>query len=86
MKPGDFIAIAVIVVIIGLAALYIYKAKKSGKKCIGCPDSGSCGGKCCSAHIAHEPENAPAEEQPKVGGCTGNCAGCRLCGGNDKKQ
>ena len=31
MKPGDFIAIAIIVVIIGLAALYIYKAKKSGR-------------------------------------------------------
>jgi len=42
MKPVDFVIIAVIVVIIGLAAWYVYKAKKSGKKCIGCPDSGAC--------------------------------------------
>lgn len=35
----------VLVVIIGAAAWYIYKAKKSGKKCIGCPDGGSCSAK-----------------------------------------
>ena len=39
----DIIVIALIVIILGLAALYVYKAKKQGKKCIGCPDSGSCG-------------------------------------------
>lgn len=39
----NIIIIAILVVIVGLAALYIYKAKKSGKKCIGCPDSGNCG-------------------------------------------
>jgi len=38
----NFIIIAVLVVIIGLAAFYIYRAKKSGKKCIGCPDGASC--------------------------------------------
>jgi len=37
------IAIAVIAVIVGLAALYVYKAKKSGRKCIGCPYGDSCG-------------------------------------------
>lgn len=48
MKPIDIIIIAVIVLIIGAALFCIYKAKKSGKKCIGCPDSGSCAskGKC----------------------------------------
>ena len=46
MKLGDIIAIAIIVLIVGLAALYIYKAKKSGKKCIGCPYSESCSGHC----------------------------------------
>ncbi len=40
----DFIIIAIIAAIIGLAAGYVYKAKKSGKKCIGCPESGC--GKC----------------------------------------
>ncbi len=38
----NIIIIAILVVIVGLASLYIYRAKKKGKKCIGCPDSGSC--------------------------------------------
>ena len=38
----NFIIIAVVVVIIAVAVRYIYKAKKSGKKCVGCPDGGSC--------------------------------------------
>ena len=38
----DLIIIAVLLVILGGAAWYVYKAKKSGKKCIGCPDGGSC--------------------------------------------
>ena len=33
-------------VILGLAGRYIYKAKKSGRKCIGCP------GGCCSGEGA----------------------------------
>ena len=45
----DIIAIAVIVIIIGLASLYIYKAKKKGQKCIGCPFSKTCSSnKTCS--------------------------------------
>ena len=48
----NIIAAIVIIAIVAAAGLYIYKAKKSGKKCIGCPDSGSCSGKCgsCSCH------------------------------------
>ena len=44
------IVAVILVVIIGAAAWYVYKAKKSGKKCIGCPDGGSCGknGCCCA--------------------------------------
>ena len=51
MGAGEIIAIVAVVLIIGGAAAYIIKAKKSGKKCIGCPDSSSCSGKCsgCSA-------------------------------------
>ena len=41
----DVIVAAVILLCVGGASLYIYKAKKSGKKCIGCPDSSSCGQK-----------------------------------------
>ena len=46
MGIADYIIIVVIALILGLAAGYVYKAKKSGKKCIGCPDSGSCSGNC----------------------------------------
>ena len=42
----NILLIAVISLIIGLAAGYVYKAKKRGVKCIGCPDSGACSGKC----------------------------------------
>ncbi len=43
MKLEEIIAILTIIVIIGLALFYIIKAKKSGRKCIGCSNS-----KCCS--------------------------------------
>jgi len=46
MGAVDYIVIAVIGLIIGLAVGYIWKAKKKGKKCIGCPDSGTCSGQC----------------------------------------
>ena len=46
----DIIIGIVLAVIVGSAVFYIYKAKKSGKKCIGCPDSGSCKAKCCNCH------------------------------------
>ena len=34
---GDYIALALIVVIIALAVTYVIKQKKKGAKCIGCP-------------------------------------------------
>lgn len=57
----NVIVIAVVVIIIGLAGLYVYKAKKSGKKCIGCPSAGTCGSKqkkdcgcCCGCSSSEE--------------------------------
>lgn len=41
----DVIIIAVVAVIVGLAVGYIYKEKKRGAHCIGCP-SGSCSSTC----------------------------------------
>lgn len=38
----NIIIIAILAVIIGLAGLYIYKARKKGQKCIGCPHSKTC--------------------------------------------
>lgn len=43
MMFTDWIVIGAIVLVVGGATAYIIKAKKSGKKCIGCPDGGSCG-------------------------------------------
>ena len=49
----DYIVIGILVIITFAAAGYIYRAKKSGKKCIGCPDGSSCscsdGCKSCSS-------------------------------------
>jgi len=44
----DLIIIFILAVILGLAIGYIYKAKKSGKKCIGCPESGCSECSCCN--------------------------------------
>ena len=43
----DLIVIGILAAILGGAGYAIYRSKKAGKKCIGCPDSGSCSG-CCS--------------------------------------
>ena len=57
---GEIIAIVFIVLIIGGAVAYIVKAKKSGQKCIGCPNS-----KTCSSHSSCG----------KCSGCSGACGG-----------
>ena len=46
MNLTDVIVIVVLIAILGFAAWYVYKVKKSGKKCIGCPDSDGCSGNC----------------------------------------
>ena len=43
---ADIIVVAVLITIIGGVLLYIYKAKKRGDACIGCPHAKACGGKC----------------------------------------
>jgi len=39
----NIIVSIILVLILGGAIFYIVKSKKSGKRCIGCPDSGTCG-------------------------------------------
>ena len=56
---ADLIAGGLIAAVVLAAAFYVYKAKKSGKKCIGCPDSGSCSGSCSGG----------------CSGCCGGCHG-----------
>ena len=43
----DVVIIAVVALILALAGLYVYRAKKSGQKCIGCPHSKTCASKTC---------------------------------------
>lgn len=53
----DLIIVAILVLIIGAAAIYIIRQKKKGARCIGCPAAGRCSslnsanhGGCCSGN------------------------------------
>ena len=46
MNGTDYLVIAAIAVIVGLGIWFIYRSKKKGVKCIGCPDGASCSGNC----------------------------------------
>lgn len=39
---GDFIVGGILLVLLGAALTYIFRAKKKGVKCIGCPAVGNC--------------------------------------------
>ena len=68
MELIDYIIIGVIVLIVGGAVAYIIRAKKSGQKCIGCPESKTCGkrqfkcGSDCSACGGSCPGKAQGEK------------------------
>ena len=38
----DIVIVLILLVILGLAAWYVVRAKKRGQKCIGCPAGGCC--------------------------------------------
>ncbi len=38
----NIIIIALVVLIVLAAGAYVYREKKKGKKCIGCPEGGKC--------------------------------------------
>ena len=46
MNIENYIIIAVLLTITALIVLYLYKAKKRGSTCIGCPNAKECRGKC----------------------------------------
>jgi len=48
MNFVDYLIIGILALILAGSVYAIYRSKKSGKKCIGCPDSGNCSSKCCS--------------------------------------
>jgi len=55
----DMIIIAIVLVVVGAAAFYLYRAKKRGVKCVGCPSGCNCQqsagafgcGGCCGCHV-----------------------------------
>lgn len=49
---SNAIIILILLLIIGAAAGYVIKAKKSGRKCIGCPDG------CCPSKAGHQSESS----------------------------
>lgn len=51
----NVIIIAIVALIISAICVYLYKAKKSGQACIGCPNSKSCKGYCvCDSQKEHK--------------------------------
>lgn len=42
----DLVVILVLLAILTGAGYYIYRAKKAGQKCIGCPSAKTCSGNC----------------------------------------
>ena len=56
----DIIIILIVLLILLGAGLYVYRAKKSGQKCIGCPSAKSCSTGSCSGNC---------------GSCGGHCSG-----------
>ncbi len=60
----DIILGLVILAILGAAITYIYRAKKSGVKCIGCPAAGN-----CASH-----QNVSSGCSGSCASCGGGCA------------
>ena len=46
----NILIILIVAGMVGLAGRYLWKAKKRGVKCVGCPDGCSCGGCGCQCH------------------------------------
>ncbi len=42
MELADIIILLVLAALVGGAAWFVYRAKKRGQKCVGCPGGGCC--------------------------------------------
>ena len=54
----DLIIIFIVAAVMVLAAGYVYKSKKGGRKCIGCPYGGSCESGSCSCSCGENIEES----------------------------
>lgn len=52
----DWSIIGIVAVIVIAAAVYVYKEKKKGKRCVGCPCAGACRENRCSCTAALQEE------------------------------
>ena len=52
MHTVDFVIIGVVAAVLIASVCFIFKSKKSGKKCIGCPDNCACSGSTCNGGCA----------------------------------
>ncbi|MDD6328283.1 MAG: FeoB-associated Cys-rich membrane protein [Eubacteriales bacterium] len=43
---GNVIVLIVLMILVAVVVCYLYRKRKMGSKCIGCPYSSQCGGKC----------------------------------------
>ena len=57
----NLIILAVVAVIITLSGRYLYRVKKRGVKCIGCPSSCSCKGSHGGCHCEKSEESASCQ-------------------------
>ena len=57
----NLIILAVVAVIITLSGRYLYRAKKRGVKCIGCPNGCSCKGCHGGCHCEKSEESASCQ-------------------------
>lgn len=56
MTPVDYAVLIAVVSTVGGAVAYIVRAKKKGKKCIGCPHAGTCGKSNCTCQTSKTPD------------------------------
>lgn len=52
---ADVIVVGIVLVFVCAAIWYLWKEKRKGTRCVGCPSSGCCSG-CCSGEKSANPE------------------------------
>ena len=45
----NLLVVGILLIVVGAAVFYIWKEKKKGRKCIGCPSAGCCSNKGCDS-------------------------------------
>ena len=69
----NFVLIAILVLILGGATLYLIRAKKRGVKCVGCPSGSECGKNASVCSGCSGCASAETKETTEISCC---CCGC----------